>query len=253
MIPAHVLTAFASSVPADAVPEPAGRVWDHGFRMGSVVFSQASDSAHWSATVRAKLDVPGLRLARPARSTDGRFVVGGWKATSHVPGRPEARIDDTVSAALRLAESLVDVPQPPLQRSDLFADAEREAWAWCDERFGELDARTQVGHADMLGTTIHSRTLAPAVTDLVPFVAPRPAPMSAALVIADAMIIEAGSALDFSYLERFAHVPDLEELVLRGVIYRDHVDVRHPDSNSLTSSKVGRVREALLSRRSDTI
>lgn len=253
MIPEHVLQAFDSSVPAGASPEPAGWIWDNGYLMGSVVFTEAADSAHFSATVRGKLDVPGVRLARPARSTDGRFVVGGWKATNHISGRPEARIDETVSAALRLAESLTDVTQPSLERTDIFAIAEREAWAWADEHFGALESPVHVGHADMLATTIYSGTLAPAVTDLVPFAAPRPQATTAALVIADAMIMEAEDAVDFGYLERFAHVPDLEELVLRSVIYREHVSARHPDQNSLTRSSIARVRSALVSRRSETI
>lgn len=253
MIPEHVLTAFDSSVPTGAEAEPAGWVWGNGHLMASVVFSEASDSAHWSATQRSKLDVPGVRLARPARSTDGRFIVGGWKATNYLDGEPEARIDETVAAAVRLAESLVDAPQPSLERTDLFAVAEREAWAWCDERFGELDAPTQVGHADMLATTIYSGTLAPAVTDLVPFVAPRPQAMTAALTIADALILGAEDAVDLGTLERYAHMPDLEELVLRGAVYRDHVAARHPAGNSITRSNIAKVRATLMSRRSDTI
>lgn len=59
----------------------------------------------WSAKVRETLFVDGVRLARPVRSTDGRYVVAGWRADTFVAGTPEPRHDEVVSAAVRLHEA----------------------------------------------------------------------------------------------------------------------------------------------------
>lgn len=252
MIPDHVLTAFGSD--SSLRPAPAGPAWDHGWVVGPLVYSEAADTAHWSASVRTKLTVPGLRVARPARSSDGRVVVGGWRASGHIAGELSLRTDETVAAALRLADTLTQVDGPvDLRRTDLFAEAEREAWARCDEEFGSIDAPLQVGHADMLATTIYSGSAAPALTDLVPFAQPRPHAMTAAQAIADALIVGAEGGVDVGLVERFAHLPDLEELVLRGVTYREIVVDRLPAEHSLTRSNIAAVRGALMSRRSATI
>lgn len=252
MIPEHVLTAFGSD--AGNEPVAAGPAWDNGWIVGPLVYSEATDTAHWSATVRSKLTVGGLRVARPARSSDGRLVVGGWKASSHVLGDLAPRFDETVAAALRLADALSSVEGPAdLRRSDLYAAAERDAWASCDEKFGPVDAPVQVGHADMLGTTIFAGLAAPAVTDIVPFAAPRPRLMTAAQVIGDALIISADIGPDMGLVERFAHLPDLEDLLLRAVVYRKFLADRHSSPGSLTLSNVAMVENALMSRRSATI
>lgn len=257
MIPQHVLTAFNASQPAPrtgARPEAMGPAWDNGYRIGSTVYSEATDTAHWSAMLREKLTVPGLRIARPLRTTDGRFTVGGWKASAHIPGQPLRRYDETVMVALRLADALADIPGPTgLERSDLFAEAEREAFRLADEHFGELELPLQSGHADVLASTIYDGTAVPGVTEIVPFADPRPRAMSAALAIVDAMIIEAETGVDTGLLDRFAHVEKIEDLALRAVYYRDIVAERHPRTNSITRSNVRAVRDALVSRRSATI
>ena len=72
-----------------------------GWRSGEVVLSMVADHARgaWSAKVRETLFVDGVRLARPVRSTDGRYVVSGWRADTFVAGIPEPRHDEVVSAA----------------------------------------------------------------------------------------------------------------------------------------------------------
>lgn len=67
-----------------------GAGWEDGWRFGEVVLSLVADHARaaWSAKVRETLFVDGLRLARPVRSTDGRFVVSGWRADTYVAGTP---------------------------------------------------------------------------------------------------------------------------------------------------------------------
>ena len=82
-------------------PTPLGAGWEGGWRCGEVVLSMVADHARaaWSAKVRETLFVDGVRLARPVRSTDGRFVVSGWRADTFVAGTPEPRYDEVVSAA----------------------------------------------------------------------------------------------------------------------------------------------------------
>jgi uncharacterized protein (TIGR02569 family) len=58
--------------------------------------------ASWVAQTLTDLHVPDLRIGRPVRSSDGRYVVGGWIAFRHIEGRPEPRYDEVVAASLRL-------------------------------------------------------------------------------------------------------------------------------------------------------
>ena len=81
--------------------------------------------------------VDGVRLARPVRSTDGRYVVSGWRADTFVAGTPEARHDEVVSAAVRLHAAtgklerprfLTQGPTAPWGDVDVFIAADRAAW-----------------------------------------------------------------------------------------------------------------------------
>ena len=74
--PEHVLATFGLK---DTEPEPLGTGWEGGFKCGEVVLSVIADHARaaWSAKMRETLFIDGVRLARPVRSTDGRYVVSG--------------------------------------------------------------------------------------------------------------------------------------------------------------------------------
>lgn len=82
-VPDHVRGAFGV-VGGAAVPVVAGSGtgWLVASPGTSVVFRPVADTAlaNWSARVREELDVTGLRVALPVRSTDGRHVVSGWRA-----------------------------------------------------------------------------------------------------------------------------------------------------------------------------
>ena len=87
--------------------------------------------------MRETLFVDGVRLARPVRSTDGRYVVSGWRADTFVAGQPEPRHDEVVSAAVRLHEAtgklerprfLTQGPTAPWADVDVFIAADRAAW-----------------------------------------------------------------------------------------------------------------------------
>ena len=118
---------------------PLGASWEGGWRCGEVVLSMVADHARaaWSAKVRETLFVDGVRLARPVRSTDGRYVVAGWRADTFVAGTPEPRHDEVVSAAVRLHEATAKLERPrfltqppvaPWADVDVFIAADRAAW-----------------------------------------------------------------------------------------------------------------------------
>lgn len=104
-----------------------------------MVLSLVADNARaaWSAKVRETLFVDGVRLARPVRSTDGRYVVAGWRADTFVAGTPEPRHDEVVSTGIRLHEAtsklerprfLTQAPTLPWSEVDVFSVADRAAW-----------------------------------------------------------------------------------------------------------------------------
>ncbi|MDN6246780.1 MAG: hypothetical protein L0J38_09660, partial [Corynebacterium casei] len=65
------------------------------------------------------------------------------------------------------------------------------------------------------------------------------------LVIIDGLI---AGACDDGICDRFAHVPGIDQLLLRAVAYRRHVNNLHPESKSYTRSHIERMEEYLLSR-----
>ena len=133
--PEHVLVAFGWG---DVPPTPLGAAWEGGWRCGEVVLSVVADHARaaWSAKVRETLFVDGVRLARPVRSTDGRYVVSGWRADTFVAGASEPRHDEVVSVAVRLHEATAKLDRPrfltqppvaPWSDVDVFIAADRAA------------------------------------------------------------------------------------------------------------------------------
>ncbi len=256
-IPAHVLTAFQIDAAGGPVTGNLGLAWGHGVRVGQYALVPAGDHTHFSVTTRESLSVDGLRFARPLRSTDGRSSVGGWAVSVHDSGELACRVDETVAAALRLADALADLAMPEIESdagtlSALFQRAEREAWSECEAVHGPLTnpGPLQVGHIDMLGTTIFRGVTAPMVTDLVPTAAPRPHAYTAALTIVDGLIYK---AVDDRALDRFAHLPDLLGLAARAVAFRRVLTDLHPEATSLSRSRIADVEELVVSRLSATM
>ncbi|AGF71781.1 TIGR02569 family protein [Corynebacterium halotolerans] len=250
LVPAHVLAAFQGE---PGTPQPAGHAWDNGWRIGANVYSRAGDYAGWAAKIREKLKVDGARVARPVRSTDGRFVVAGWQASTWIPGELMRRVDETVAVALRLSEALAELPGPAADTvpdDDPFTRADRLAWEETGPQYREIGGPVQLGHADLLTSTVFQGTQAPTITGLVPFPVPRPASYTAALVIVDGLV---AGAVDDAVIDRFAHLPDLDQLLLRALAYRRHVNELHPGANQNTRSHLERVADLLASRASATI
>ena len=163
-----------------------------------------------------------MRLARPVRSTDGRYVVAGWRADTFVAGTPEPRHDEVVSAAVRLHEATAKLERPrfltqppvaPWADVDVFIAADRAAW---EERPlqslppgarvspGSADGQrsidlinqlaglrkptkspSQLVHGDLYGTVLFAGTAAPGITDITPYW--RPASWAAGVVVVDAL------------------------------------------------------------------
>jgi uncharacterized protein (TIGR02569 family) len=258
-----VLSAFGL---AGVKPVYLGASWEGGWRCGEVVLSLVADNARaaWSARVRETLFVDGVRLARPVRSTDGRYVVSGWRADTFVAGTPEPRHDEVVSAAVRLHEAtgkldrprfLTQGPTAPWGDVDIFIAADRAAWeerplapvppgarvapASADaERSVELlnqlatlrkptKSPNQLVHGDLYGTVLFVGTAAPGITDITPYW--RPASWAAGVVVIDAL---SWGEADDGLIERWNALPEWPQMLLRALMFRLAVHALHPRSTA---------------------
>jgi uncharacterized protein (TIGR02569 family) len=247
-------------------PEPLGVSWDGGWRCGDVVLSPVADHARaaWSAKVRENLTVDGLRLARPVRGTDGRYVVSGWRADTFIEGHPEPRHDEVVSVSLRLhavtaklerPRFLAQPPVAPWVDVDVFVAADRAAWEAVPlrglgpavrnyatspdaehslellHRLASLrkpvDTPPQLVHGDLFGTVLFSGKMAPGLVDITPYW--RPAPWAAGVAVVDA--VSWGGA-DEGLLERWDDLPEWPQMLLRAVMFRLAVHALHPRSTA---------------------
>ena len=220
--------------------------------------------AAWSAKVRETLFVDGVRLARPVRSTDGRYVVAGWRADTFVTGTPEPRHDEVVSAAVRLHEAtarlerprfLTQPPSVPWSDVDVFVAADRAAWE--DRPLHALPPGAQVApgssdgqrsielinqlaslrrptrspsqlvHGDLYGTVLFAGTTAPGITDITPYW--RPASWAAGVVVVDAL---AWGEADDGLVERWTSLPEWPQMLLRALMFRLAVHALHPRSTA---------------------
>ncbi|MEE4021773.1 TIGR02569 family protein [Gordonia sp. PKS22-38] len=261
--PEHVLNTFGLTAHP---PIPMGDSWIGGWRVGEVVLSLVPDHARaaWSATVRENLYVEGLRIARPFRATDGRYVVSGWRADTYIAGAPEPRHDEVVLVADRLHAAtaglerprfLLQSPAPPHTDVDVFTAADRAAWEDVPLRtaraagLGEpttpdgqdsvqmlktlatlrknVSLESQVVHGDLFGTVLFAGAAAPGITDIVPYW--RPASWAAAVVVVDSL---AWGGADDDLVRRWADQPEWSQMMLRAVMFRLAVHALHPRATS---------------------
>jgi uncharacterized protein (TIGR02569 family) len=261
--PEHVLAAFGLT---GVRPVPLGASWEGGWRCGEVVLSMVADNARaaWSARVRETLFVDGVRLARPVRSTDGRYVVSGWRADTFVAGTPEPRHDEVVSAAVRLHEAtgklerprfLTQGPTAPWADVDVFIAADRAAWeerplqsvpsaarvtAPTADGQRSIDLINQLARlrrptksanqlvdGDLYGTVLFAGTAAPGITDITPYW--RPASWAAGVVVVDAL---AWGEADEGLIERWNALPEWPQMLLRALMFRLAVHALHPRSTA---------------------
>jgi len=262
--PEHVLAAFGLS---GVRPIPLGASWEGGWRCGEVVLSMVADNARaaWSARVRETLFVDGVRLARPVRSTDGRYVVSGWRADTFVAGQPEPRHDEVVSAAVRLHEATAKLERPrfltqgptaaPWADVDVFIVADRAAWeerplqsipaaaraaspTADGQRSVELinqlaglrrptKSPNQLVDGDLYGTVLFAGAAAPGITDITPYW--RPASWAAGVVVVDAL---SWGEADEELIERWSALPEWPQMLLRALMFRLAVHALHPRSTA---------------------
>lgn len=238
--------------------------WDGGWRCGDVVLSPVADHARaaWSAKVRETLEVDGVRLARPVRATDGRYVVAGWRADTFLEGTPEARHDEVVSVSMRLHQATAQLERPrflsqapiaPWVDVDVFVAADRAAWEAVPLRslrgggfvpMSSPDGRhsldilaqlstlrkpvqlpMQLVHGDLFGTVLFQPGLAPGLTDITPYW--RPASWAAGVIVVDAL---SWGGADPGLLDRWSDLPQWDQMLLRAVMFRLAVHALHPRS-----------------------
>lgn len=236
--PAHVRAAFGAR---DAEPEliDGGPAW----RCGDATIRPAPKPAEatWIAKTLDGLDVHHLRIGRPLRSTDGRYVVGGWSATKFLAGRAEARHDEVIAVAQRLHQATAELPKPRFldARTDVFAVADRKAWGEEDvpleadlggrlfdvlkELRKPLNLQSQVVHGDLFGNVLFAGNAPPAVIDFTAYW--RPAEWAAAVVAVDAV---AWGGADPGLFHRWSHQAEWEQALLRATLFRVAVHALHP-------------------------
>lgn len=176
-------------------------------RVGDVVLKAVTDveEAEWSAEVLDRLPERGVRIARPLRTLDGRWVAGGFTAHRFVAGEAArgGRWHEVLEAGRALHCALENVPRPDFfaRRNSRWAIADRVAWgeqeiplveALADRcarlmpRLAPSRARAQVVHGDLSGNTLFAPGLLPAIIDFSPYW--RPTGYAEAIVVVDAML-----------------------------------------------------------------
>jgi uncharacterized protein (TIGR02569 family) len=243
-LPQHVRTAFGVR---DAHVQPLVVAGIPCWRCDDVLVRPVTDNAlaAWSARVLDTLVVDGLRVAKPLRSSDGRWVVAGYSACEYVTGTPQPRYDELVAASLRLHTATASVRRPRLldDRDGLTARADAAAWG---ERAIALEPTTggvlfddlaryrrqirlpaQVVHADLFGTVLFDGDAPPAILDLVPFW--RPVEWAAAVIVVDALAWGGG---DPALLARWSHLDGWPQALLRALLFRVALHAQHPSSSA---------------------
>ncbi|WP_246107110.1 TIGR02569 family protein [Pseudonocardia kunmingensis] len=256
-LPAHVRTAFGVN---DAEPRPVVWAGRRAWHCGDVLVRPVPDNvvAAWSAAVLDGLEVDGVHIARPLRSSDGRWVVGGWAACRFIPGYVEPRYDEVVEASVRLHAATASVSRPRLldDRDDLITRS--AAGAFGERRLaldpatgGELYAQLaefrkpiqlvpQLVHPELFGAVLFDEHGVPALIDLVPCW--RPAQWAAAVVVVDAV---AWGGADEALPHRWTHLEEWPQVLLRALLHRVALHAQHPQASPQTLAGLQRAAGAI--------
>ncbi|MCS4535824.1 TIGR02569 family protein [Corynebacterium sp. HS2168-gen11] len=251
---------LAPHIPAQRM----GVAWDYGWRIADTVIMPVihTNRAALSSRIREHLSVPGVRIVRPVRTSDGRFINGGWRASTWVAGSIARRVDETVAAALRLDESFAEHAIPEslqnVHGNDAFTRADQCAWNEHDDGLADFDPEipaqeaaydlirrlrrrlrpladvpVQLTHSDMFATTIYSGQHAPTVTDFA--LSLHPFGTTAAQTMIDALL---NNAVDVNILRRYRHLAHLDQLLIRALLYRLYVHAFHPGATANTGTNL---------------
>jgi uncharacterized protein (TIGR02569 family) len=190
----------------------------------------------WQADVFASISCDGFRVSHPLRAAGGSAVVDGWCAWEALEGRhEERRWPEIIAVGERFHTALANVPRPDFiaRRTDPWAIGDRVAWgdlpasdfaqvkhvARLASARKPLAAPSQLIHSDLTGNVLFDDQLAPAVIDFSPCW--RPTSFASAIVVGDALVWE-GAQEDI--LDAVAHVEDIEQCLLRALIFRAVTD-----------------------------
>ena len=249
--PDHVRAGFGvPSAEPERLSAPVQDSQVRSWRLGDLVLRRVDDPgrAAWVASTLEQVQVQGLRLSRPVRSSDGRWVLSGWSASRFVAGSPAARPHDIIIAGEALHRALVDVPEPRVlrNRTDPLGWADRLAWGelTAAERAlypvgeGEIGRRVadlesgrdavalpaQLVHARLSRGVLFAGDAPPAAVDFRPLW--RPAVWASALVVVDSIIADGAPTEVLGLGERYGH---WRELVRRALLFRLASVVSGPD------------------------
>lgn len=260
---AAVLRAFgAGERPPLLLPGGQGTTW----RAGGIVLRPHGDvrEARWrSATLARLAHTDGFRTPRPARATDGSWLVDGWEAWEWLPGATDpTRIEDVLGAGAAFHRAVEHLPRPGFL--DLVADpwsrADRLVWGSgplpseplldrLAAGFRPIRAPSQLVHRDLLGNVLFAPEEPPTVFDWAP--AWRPVGYAAAIAVVDAVCWQGVAVERLPGLGRLAAVPEWSQLLVRALAFRvlvlqllgvwdDDQDVRHrPLTDALLSGAAG--------------
>lgn len=239
---------------------PEALLYGPAWRCGDVVLRPVDSAAQaaWVAKTLDTLWVDNLRIARPLRASDGRWVVGGWSATRYLSGEAEPRHDDIVGVAVRLHTATAVLAKPRFLdgREDLLALADAVAWgerplvtsegepaggdvvaeiADLAVARGPVELRPQVVHGELFGTVLFAGAAPPAIIDLVPYW--RPAEWAAAVVVVDAL---AWGGADPDLLRRWSGLAAWPQVLLRALLFRLAAHAMHPQSTPESAAGLSR-------------
>ncbi|WP_426574464.1 hypothetical protein [Aquihabitans sp. McL0605] len=223
--PGSVLRAWGVD---EVAPLPGGQ--GDAFRSGLLVFKPAPEPARttWLADALDGL-APSetVRVARPARSVDGTWVVDGWTAWHWLDGEPRsATRSELLDVSARFHAAVAPVQWGAAMRGhDRWAHADRAAWgesapplpgslALLAEARRPLSLPCQLVHGDLAGNVLFHASLPPAVIDISPYW--RAARYADAIALVD-------RAVDHAQDERLDPLvlgPHGRQLLIRAVVFR---------------------------------
>ena len=259
-LPPHVRNAFGvRDVPVVSLDFGGLPAW----RCAQVLIRPVADNAlaTWSAGVLETLEVDGLAVARPQRSSDGRWVVSGYSGCQYLGGAAEPRYSETVAASLRLHAAMTSVRRPRLldDRDDLASRADAAAWGertinlapeaggnLFDQLAGlrrQVRLSSQVVHGDLFGTLLFDGSAPPGLLDLVPYW--RPVEWAAAVIVVDALAW--GNAPE-ELLNEWVHLAEWNQALLRALLFRVALHAQHPSATAESLGGLERAAE-LIARR----